>query len=112
MELSELKTMLQLKDDKRDDILKIIIKDTEQALSLKLGLENAKPIPDELDYIVRGVAVKRYNRLANEGMSTYSQEGESITYNADDFDEYMDDINRWKDDHDKGDNLSGRFLFI
>lgn len=112
MELSEIKTMLQLTDDKRDDILKIIIKDTEQALSLKLGLENAKSIPDELDYIVRGVAVKRYNRLANEGMSTYSQEGESITYNTNDFDEYLDDINKWKDDHDKSKNLSGRFLFI
>lgn len=112
MELSEIKTMLQLTDDKRDDILKIIIKDTEQALSLKLGLENAKSIPDELDYIVRGVAVKRYNRLANEGMSAYSQEGESITYNTNDFDEYLDDINKWKDDHDKSKNLSGRFLFI
>lgn len=112
MELSELKTMLQITDDKRDDILELIVKDTTQALSLKLGLLPSESVPDVLDYIVRGVCVKRYNRLANEGMTAYTQEGESITYNANDFDEYLDDINRWKDDHDKGDNLSGRFLFI
>lgn len=112
MELSELKTMLQITDDKRDDILELIIKDTTQALNLKLGLLPSESVPDVLDYIVRGVCIKRYNRLANEGMTAYTQEGESITYNANDFDEYLDDINRWKDDHDKGDNLSGRFLFI
>lgn len=104
--------MLQITDNKRDDILKIIIKDTEQALSLKLGLENTKSIPDELDYIVRGVAVKRYNDIGTEGMSAYTQEGESITHNASYFDDYLDDINKWKDDHDKSKNLSGRFLFI
>ena len=112
MELTDLKTMLQIKDNKRDDILELIIKDTTQALSLKLGLLPSESVPDALDYIVRGVCIKRYNRLANEGMTAYTQEGESITYNANDFDEYLDDIDKWKDDNDKRDNLSGRFMFI
>lgn len=104
--------MLQITDDKRDPILELIKKNTEQALRFKLGLKASDDLPTELDYIGLEVAIKRYNRIANEGMSQYSQEGETITFKANDFDEFADDINRWKDDHDQGDNLSGRFLFV
>lgn len=112
MELSDLKTMLQIKDNKRDDILSLIIKNTTQALSLKLGLKADVSIPDVLDYIALEVAVKRYNRLANEGMSSYSQEGQSIAFNTNDFDEFSNDIANWKDENSVKDNNSGAFLFI
>lgn len=112
MELSDLKTMLQIKDNKRDDILNLIIKNTTQALSFKLGLKADVSIPDVLDYIALEVSVKRYNRLANEGMSSYTQEGQSITFSANDFDEFANDIDAWKDENGVKDNNSGRFLFI
>ena len=112
MELSDLKTMLQIKDNKRDDILNLIIKNTTQALSFKLGLNAGVSIPDVLDYIALEVSVKRYNRLANEGMSSYAQEGQSITFSANDFDEFANDIDAWKDENGVKDNNSGRFLFI
>lgn len=109
MELTDLKTMLQLNDNKRDDILNLIIKNTQSALCFKLG---EKSVPSELSYIELEVAVKRYNRIANEGMSQYSQEGESITFNTNDFDEFANDIDAWKDNHGKGDTRAGRFLFV
>ena len=112
MELSDLKTMLQIKDDKRDDILILIVKNTTQALRFKLGLKASEKVPEQLDYIALEVSVKRYNRLANEGMSSYSQEGESITFSANDFDEFMDDIDAWKDENGMKDNMSGRILFL
>lgn len=112
MELSDLKTMLQIKDNKRDDILNLIIKNTTQALLFKLGLKAGVSIPDVLDYIALEVAVKRYNRLANEGMSSYTQEGQSITFSANDFDEFANDIDAWKDENGVKDNNSGHFLFI
>ncbi|MBZ5949261.1 phage head-tail connector protein [Leuconostoc gasicomitatum] len=112
MELSDLKTMLQIKDNKRDDILNLIIKNTTQALAFKLGLKAGVSIPDVLDYIALEVSVKRYNRLANEGMSSYTQEGQSITFSANDFDEFANDIDAWKDENGVKDNNSGRFLFI
>ena len=112
MELSDLKTMLQIKDDKRDDILNLIVKNTIQALGFKLGLKASEMVPKQLDYIALEVAVKRYNRLANEGMSSYSQEGESITFSANDFDEFMNDIDAWKDENGMKDNMSGRILFL
>lgn len=104
--------MLQIKDNKRDDILNLIIKNTTQALSFKLGLKDSVPIPDVLDYIALEVSVKRYNRLANEGMSSYTQEGQSITFSANDFDEFANDIDTWKDENGVKDNNSGRFLFL
>ena len=109
MELTDLKTMLQVKDNKRDGILNLISKNTESALCFKLGEKN---VPDELSYIALEVAVKRYNRIANEGMSQYSQEGESITFSTNDFDEFTNDIDAWKDNHGKGDTRAGRFLFV
>lgn len=114
MELSDLKTMLQINEDdtKRDNILNLIIKNTKSALSFKLGLKANKDVPSELDFILLEVAVKRYNRLANEGMSSYTQEGESITFKANDFDEFADDINAWKDDNGMKDDKSGGFVFV
>ena len=104
--------MLQIKDDKRDDILNLIIKNTTSALSFKLGLKADTNVPSELDFILLEVSVKRYNRLANEGMSSYAQEGQSITFSANDFDEFANDIDAWKDENGVKDNNSGRFLFI
>ena len=112
MELSDLKTMLQIKDDKRDEILNLIVKNTTKALGFKLGLKASEKVPEQLDYIALEVSVKRYNRLANEGMSSYSQEGESITFSANDFDEFMNDIDAWKDENGMKDNMSGRILFL
>ncbi|GBG94643.1 hypothetical protein LFYK43_11020 [Ligilactobacillus salitolerans] len=109
MELTDLKTMLQIKDNSRDSILNLISKNTESALCFKLG---EKKVPDELSYIALEVAVKRYNRIANEGMSSYSQEGESITFSTNDFDEFTDDIADWKNDNGLVDDKAGRFLFL
>ncbi|WP_242509602.1 phage head-tail connector protein [Ligilactobacillus salivarius] len=89
--------MLQLETTDQDGLLKLIMKNTTKALRFKLGLSSGKEFPQELDYIVLEVCVRRYNRLKNEGMASYSQEGESITFKSDDFDDFLSEsINlRW-----------------
>lgn len=94
--LDELKTMLQLKGDSMDALLNLIIKNTTAQTRFKLGLIGEEPFPSELDYIPLEVCVRRYNRLKNEGMSSYSQEGESITFDNNDFDDFLDDIALWR----------------
>ena len=96
IELQDLKTMLQLNTTDQDGLLNLIIKNTTKALRFKLGLTTGKEFPAELDYIVLEVCVRRYNRLNNEGMASYSQEGESITSKSDDFDDFLSDIEDWK----------------
>lgn len=110
--IENLKTMLQLTTDKQDGLLKLIIDNTEQALSFKLGLAKGEDFPNELGFIALEVCVRRYNRLANEGMASYSQEGQSITFNSSDFDDFEDDINAWRDQNGKNVKSLGHVQFF
>lgn len=110
--LSDLKTMLQLTTDKQDSLLKLIIKNTEQALSFKLSLSEDESIPEDLSFIALEVCVRRYNRISNEGMASYSQEGQSITFNSSDFDDFMDDINAWREQNGKNVRSLGHVQFF
>lgn len=110
--LKNLKTMLALKSDKQDDILGLIITNTDQALRFKLELNTDEELPSELGYIELEVCVRRFNRLKNEGMSSYTQEGESITFNSSDFDDFMDDINQWKRRHSRDVKTLGKLQFF
>ena len=74
-----------------DELLKDIVYMTSQRLKSLTGL---KEISSDLDYIVVEVSIKRFNRLKNEGMKTYSQEGESIAFNDNDFAEFSTEIKR------------------
>lgn len=110
--LDDLKTMLQLNTDKQDALLKLIIKNTEQALRFKLSLTADEKIPQDLAFIALEVCVRRYNRISNEGMASYSQEGQSITFNSSDFDDFMDDIEAWREQNDKNAKSLGKVQFF
>ena len=112
VDIAELKTMLQLTTDKQDALLKLIIKNTEQALSFKLSLSEDESIPNDLAFIALEVCVRRYNRISNEGMASYSQEGQSITFNSSDFDDFMDDINAWREQNGKNVKSLGHAQFF
>ncbi|KXN75962.1 phage head-tail connector protein [Lactobacillus johnsonii] len=96
-QLEKLKTALQLTDTKHDDLLKLYLEDATDFLKLRLSVTGV--IPTEMLAIVRGAAVKKFNRFKNEGMASYSQDGESITFASSDFDEWDDEINQWRKDH-------------
>ena len=70
-------------------LINIIIETVTQRLLLRL---EADTLPGELNYIVKEVTVARYNRIGSEGISSHSVEGESITFNDDDFGPYESDI--------------------
>ena len=59
-------------------------------------------VPPPLEAVVLPVTLARFNRLGNEGMQSYSQEGESITYPASDFNEYADVIARYNTEQKRG----------
>lgn len=112
IDLAELKTMLGLADDTRDALLNLIIKTTVQALRFKLALASSEEFPSDLSYIALEVCVKRFNRLKNEGMTSYTQEGESITFNSNDFDDFQADIDAWKGRNGKNAQTLGRGFFF
>lgn len=102
--LQDLKTMIGLLSSNTsfDEVLGLIIDNTNLQLKFKIGLKPAEMVPTELAYIPMEVCVKRFNRLKNEGMSSYSQEGETISFNSNDFDDFLDDIAEWKKNNGSG----------
>lgn len=76
--------------------MQIVVDLTEQRLLNILpkqkGLKLTK-VPEELEYIVTNVAMARYARVGQEGMSGYSQDGLNMVFRKDDFDPYMSEIN-------------------
>lgn len=77
-----------------DDKLEVIEKRTRERLASLLGVS---VIPDSLEYIVFDVTNKRFNRIGQEGMQSYSQEGLSMAFPDSDFSEYRREIDEFKD---------------
>ena len=95
--LTEIKRTLEITDTSLDAQLNDFIDRITDRLLLRLGVPT---LPVELQFIVVECTVKRFNLKGNEGMASYSQEGESITY-GDLLDEYKDDIALWVRTQDK-----------
>lgn len=76
-----------------DDKLEVIERRTRERLASLLGVS---VIPDSLEYIVFDVTNKRFNRVGQEGMSSYSQEGLSMAFPDSDFSEYASEIDDFK----------------
>ncbi len=76
-----------------DDKLEVIERRTRERLASLLGVS---VIPDSLEYIVFDVTNKRFNRVGQEGMSSYSQEGLSMAFPDSDFSEYQNEIDEFK----------------
>ncbi|MEN2327309.1 phage head-tail connector protein [Lacticaseibacillus paracasei] len=110
--LADLKTMMEIKTDAQDDVLNLIITNTTKALRFKLDLKPTEGFPEELSYIALEVCVRRYNRRKNEGMTSYEQEGQSFTFKSNDFDDFADDFNDWKDANGKNATSLGTVSFI
>lgn len=84
---------LELEKEKVDTIVSTMT----QRLLNKL-VKDVKDVPSELSYILLEVCVKRYNQLGDEGYSSRSQEGESLTLSSI-FDEFEEDIANWNEEN-------------
>lgn len=106
--LEKIKRLLGLDGNEKDALLEDIIETIEGRLKVRIG-ETA--VPSELSYIVVEVAVSRYNKIGNEGMKNYSQDGEAISFD-DLFADYAADIAEWKESKGTGVAEYGGFRFI
>lgn len=84
---------LGITDDVLDVKLTLIIDSVTARLKLLLGGVNP---PEELEHIIVEVAIIRFNRIGSEGMSAQSVEGESNTYQDNDFAGFADEIEAFK----------------
>lgn len=107
--LNNLKLMLgiALDDASRDNLLNLIIVAARNRLKMLLG--GVEP-PESLDYMVYEVAVRRFNRIGSEGMTSHTVEGESISFSENDFAGFEDDIQAFLDTQKE--NARGRVKFL
>lgn len=92
--LEEVKRSLEVDNEELDKQLADFIKRISSQLCVRLG--SLESVPAALNYIVVECTIKRFNRKGNEGMSSYGQEGESISYGKL-LDEFEDDISAYKE---------------
>lgn len=92
--LEEVKRSLEITDNELDFQLEDFIKRISSQLCVRLGFLEA--VPAALQYIVVECTITRFNRKGNEGMSSYGQEGESISYGKS-LDDFEDDIAAYND---------------
>ena len=94
MAIKQIKTLLGISDNTQDELLETIESLVTSQLSV---LIDRTEIPPELDFVITEVSIIRYNRRKNEGMTSYSQDGESISYADNDFKSYLDIISKYKE---------------
>ena len=107
MSLQDVKTLLGIENELQDDKINVIIKNTTSQLVSRLS--GVSEVPEELGYIITEVSISRYNRVGNEGMKSFSQEGESMSYDANDFSAFEKVIDEWNDQA-KGKPRRGRVM--
>ncbi len=105
--LNELKILLGIADDSLDEKLKLIISTATARLKVLLG--GLEP-PESLEYIIREVSVIRFNKIGSEGMKSQTVEGESMTFDDNDFSGFMDEIQAFLDT--QKDSVRGKVRFL
>lgn len=95
--IDEIKLFIGIDDELQDELLELIIKDSEERIvatinrySMKNGTEKITTIPNEFTYIHRDVSIKRFNKMNSEGAESDSEEGRSYTWEKSYLDEYLD----------------------
>ena len=102
--LANLKLLLDLTDSDTELDVKLNLIIDQSKKKVLAYLPNTTLVPDDLSYIVLELSVVRFNRIGNEGMTNYSQEGQSIAYGVD-MSNYEADIKAWllkQADNDRG----------
>lgn len=97
--VDKVKILAGITDNKQDTVISTLEEMTRNQLAMMV---DERSVPPPLEAIVLPVTLARFNRLGNEGMQSYSQEGESITYPASDFDAYSSVIDRYIADGKRG----------
>lgn len=107
--LNTLKDMVgvEKEDNSLDTKLNYLLSMAKQRLKVLLG--GLEP-PAELEYIIIDVATARYNRIGSEGLKVHTVEGESLQFNASDFDGFRDDIQAYLDGQKEAKRGKVRFI--
>lgn len=107
--------MLDIKDNKQDEVLDIFISNvTKHLLALfKKADKNIKEVPEECDYIIEEITIRRYNRVGSEGFKSESVEGHRVDFYdlKDEFYPYLEIIDGYRNEEETT-SKRGKVMFL
>lgn len=108
--LEKIKILLGISDSLQDAVITQIIEDVTSHLTLLLN----KPVPAELDFVIREISIRRFQRLGSEGMKSELVEGHRVDfYDLDkEFDPYLKIIDSYKETAPEPAPSRGKVLFF
>lgn len=108
--IDQIKLLLGIIDNKQDDLLELLIGDSRERLTAFVNIDSVQfvTLPDDVDWILRDLTVKRFNRLGDEGKKSSSESSVTATWNADDLSEYAPYLDKYR--HKKGGKGIARFI--
>lgn len=74
--LQKIKTLLGIPDALQDPVIEQIVEDVTSHLTILLG----KEVPNELEFIIREISIRRFQRLGSEGMKSELVEGHRVDF--------------------------------
>lgn len=107
--LNDLKILLGMdpEDISLDDRLAWILNSASTRLKNLLG--GIEP-PEELQHIIVEASVIRFNRIGSEGLESHTVEGESMSFNDNDFAGFTDEITAFLEQQKEAKKGRVRFL--
>lgn len=111
--LEEVKLFKGIMDNLQDELLFLIISESKQRILIHINskrVDKLEVIPDELDFVIRDVSIKRFNKIDSEGTKSNSQEGLKLDWEKGYLDEYEDILKGYYDKEDEGRKGSIKFI--
>lgn len=91
--IQNIKIKLGITDDESDELLEVLSNDAYSYMTIYLD----KEVPQELQFILEAVVIKRFRRIGAEGIAIEKIDVLTTTYEVgDDFAEYHNIMNRYK----------------
>lgn len=109
--LQKIKTLLGIDDALQDAVIEQITADVTSHLTILLG----KAIPLELEFIVREISIRRFQRLGSEGYKSELVEGHRVDFYelSKEFDPYLSIIEKYQEVAPPPEEVKrGRVMFI
>lgn len=91
--LDDIKVLLNLQDDDMLELLKVVLRQAEGRVLAYIG---EIVYPQELEWILTEIAVRRYNSIGSEGIHSELNEGIQYIYERNMLDEFKEELDHWK----------------
>ncbi|MCH3922380.1 phage head-tail connector protein [Limosilactobacillus sp.] len=112
--VTRIQTLLGVElDDTEKARVQIYVEDAKQAIMTYVASYADDPsiFPDELGYIVDQMALAKFNKFHNEGMTSVSEEGLTLSFSSNDLKDYLPDLQAWIDRKTGADDsMTGRAI--